>query len=282
MVDDEADLNLNADKQPGRDDQTESRTEHSIDVSNEEVERERQKREEGKLTVDDIDDPELREHVKKAREEHGVTGEEPQPAEDHNPPGEEAYEDGGQQVRVSEGEDPLDAMAQKAEVDTEQETAAEPTAEPATEAQPDAADEEEEEEEGGSILDGVDDDDVEDAMDVDLNVREDIDPEHFNYEDQDFSVFGGYGQAVTIEYNEVYFRLVQPGDRRQEELINNMGGGLDDDGMALTDMMQALIDATVARPEDIESITSDWTPFERMGLGMQCMEFLGLDALGNT
>lgn len=287
---DAPDANGNADKQSGRAEPTSSETSLEVDIGDNDAGD--SEPELGDLTTEDIQDPELRQAVKEAQAEHGVS--EGGPAETDGPtsddaPSDEDFESSGQQVRVSEGESPFEAMAKEGQKNAEYDSVSEAKEAYAngeiSDAELDDAIEggiksEDDGDEGG-LMDGVSDDDIEDAMDMELNVRDDIDPEHFDYEDQDFSVFGGYGQAVTIEFNETLFHLVQPSGREQEALINDMGGGLDDDGMDLTEMMQALIDATVARPDDIDEITSEWTPFERMGLGMQCMEFLGLDALGN-
>lgn len=242
------DMTQDDDTQDARTEPTESETSLDVDLVDDETKEKREKftPDEGEeRTTDDIENPELREAVEAAEQAANDSDEEDEP--------------GNQRVQVSEGEDPMDAIEQAGTDDTDDTDASE----------------------GSGVMEGVDDDDVADAMDMELNVREDIDPEHFNYEEQDFSVFGGYGQSVTIEYNETLFHLVQPGDREQEELINNMGGGLEGDGMEMAEMMGAMIDATVARPQNIAEITEGWTPFERMGLGLQCMEFLGIDALGN-
>lgn len=231
--------------QKARSTPTESSSEVDVDLVDDETKEKREKFEtDEERTRDDIEHPELKKAVQDAEEAAA-----------------EQDEKDEQRVKVDEGESPIEAIENEGrDSETTTETA-------------DADD--------GGVMDGVADDDIEEAMDMELNVRDDVDPEHFNYEDQDFSVFGGYGQQVTVEYNDTLFLLEQPDDRKQEELINNMGGGIDDGGMQLTEMMESMITASVARPHDIDEITSDWTPFERMGLGLQCMEFLGIDSLGN-
>ena len=277
---------------------TTSNTSVDLDLQNEDVAERRSKRIDGDLDVDDIQDPELRQKVQQAREkssdrdrrrsamrdEPDKDGTAPQPKPTKV---DEADEGEVDRVRVEEGENPLGRVMEEASGKLEHPEDTEPKPEDydyadETEVRDAYANGEIDDSEldaaaESALMDGVDDEDIEEAMDMDLNVVEDVDPEHFNYEQQDFSTFGGYGTDVTIEYNDCYFYLVMPGDRKQEELINSMGGASGD----LTEMMNSMITHTVDRPHDIEEITADWTPFERMGLGMQCMEFLGFDSLGN-
>ena len=270
-----------ADPQDGPEprDPSQSNTEAAVDLSTEdEAAERREKRQSGELSVDDIQNDELREKVIEARKKHGVDEETQQKPRDTGRPTEPDPESSEEvdRVQLDKGEDPLEQVAAQADKklgieETDEPSADEQAVEKARQLEEDTED----------VMEGVTDDDVEEAMDLELNVIDDIDPEHFDYDDQDFSVFGGYGTDVTIEYNSVYFHLAQPGDREQEKLINEMGGGADGKGMQLTEMMSAMINTTIDKPADIEDITADWTPFERMGLGMQCMEFLGLDALGN-
>lgn len=236
------DMTQDDDTQEARNTPTESATSLDVDLVDEET---KEKREE--FTPDEGEER-TKDDIQDPELKKAVEAAEEAAAEN-----DAAEKPESQRVQVSEGEDPMDVIEEAGTDETDD----------------------------NGVMDGVDEDDVADAMDMELNVREDIDPEHFNYEEQDFSVFGGYGTEVTIEYNETLFHLVQPGDRAQEELINNMGGGIEGGGMEMTEMMGAMIDATVDRPTNIDEITEGWTPFERMGLGLQCMEFLGIDALGN-
>lgn len=233
-------------KQGGRRDPTESETSLDIDLVDDETAERREEHAydpDGERDLEDVEHPELRQAIKEAEEA-----------------AEEQESDGdAQRVQVSEGEDPFEAIENEGK---EEETSSSS-------------------DDSTGVMDGVDNDELEDAMDMELNVREDIDPEHFDYEDQDFSVFGGYGEEANVEYNGVIFHFVQPSNRKQEELINNMGGGAAGGGMQMSQMMESMIEATVDKPDDINGITEGWTPFERMGLGLQCMEFLGVDALGN-
>lgn len=134
----------------------------------------------------------------------------------------------------------------------------------------------------GSVMDDVDDEEVEDAMgEIDLEIRDDIDPEHFDYEDQDFDQFGAYGQQANIEYNGAVFLFEQPKDRVQQQLVNEMQEIDRDEDAGSSEMMDLMIEHTITRPREIESVVADWSPFERLGLGLYCLEFNGLGALGN-
>lgn len=232
-------------KQAGRRDPTESETSVDVDLVDEETAERREEHSyepDGERDLEDVEHPELRQAIKEAEE---IADEED--------------EEDVQRVQVSEGEDPFEAIENEGKEEDNVTSSDNST----------------------GVMDGVDNDELEDAMDMELNVRDDIDPEHFDYDDQDFSVFGGYGEEANVEYNGVIFHFVQPSNRKQEELINNMGGGAAGGGMQMSQMMESMIDATVDKPDNIGDLTEDWTPFERMGLGLQCMEFLGVDALGN-
>lgn len=237
--------------------------EFDIDLSNEEDRERREERKEKiekeEYTADDIQDPQIRKAVKEAQE-----GNIDEDAKEKIDEWREQAEEGAQRVKLSE----------------EEEEATE-----TSDSGPDA--------DSSGVLADVDDADAEAAMgDVELNIRDDIDPEHFDYEDQDFSHFGSYGKRVNIEYNNVVFLLEEPGERAQQRMMNQMQmmwAGVDRSQLeagempevSLSDMMEIMIEAAVSRPEDIESIVCDWSPFERLGLGLQCMEFLGIEAMGN-
>lgn len=235
------------------DDESPDVPDDAVDLSNDETRERQQKRVRDELTDDDIQTPEIREAVESARELQDEADE----------------ADEGTTVELSEP--PAD-----------DETARE------------MLERIEEDNESAGVTDDVADEQVEEMMDDvglgDLEVREDIDPEHFDYEGQDFEDFSAYGQQANVVYNGAVFLLEQPDDPTQQKLMNDMqsssfAGAMSPEEAAqqtsMGEMMDKMIEHTVARPSNIDELVAEWSPFERMGLGLQCMEFLGLDALGN-
>lgn len=258
------------------------------------------------LGPDDIQDPELRRRVKQALDEHGEPDPDDTatPVEDADTPEmpDEAKEwanvpdgdgdtddeatqddDAATRVKLSDGDgddetaDSIEQAFANGDADpTDEDTAAAAAGQHMADAVDEATDEADD-----GLLGDVDDTDVEDAMDdMELDVRDDIDPAHYDFEEQSFDDFSSYGEDAVISYNGALFHFVSPSDDDQTALINEMqtaqmGGG------SQVAVMETLIDHVVERPDDIESRMTDWSPFERLGLGLQCLEFLGLNSLGN-
>lgn len=233
-----------------------------VDLSDPDREEARRRIRDGDLEVDDIKDDELRAFVQDAAADDDGDEEVL-----HGESDDIKYEDDdSRRVKLGEDDDvPDDERYESGDINVEEDV--------------DVKGDTSVSEKGGvNVMDGVEDEDVSAAMDeVALNVRDDIDPEHFDYDEQDFSSFGSYDEVVAIEYNDAVFRLEMPGDRVQQRLINEM----QQQGTSQTEMMEAVIRHTVTGPSDIESVVEEWTPFERLGLGVQCIQFLGLDSLGN-
>lgn len=265
----------------------EIRTE-TLDLSDEEMAEMREKRKAGDLSVDDIQDEEIREAVKKSR------GDDIDELREQAAEAESVVE--LQDDPVDEEDDFVTDYGQKMEEIAEKATEAEENAAGMDHPTTDVSEDDDPDTDADGLLDDLDDDEIEGMFteSTQLNVRDDIDPEHFDYENQEFEQFGAYGQQVTVEFKGALFLFEQPNDRAQQRLLNDMQtstfAGEDPtqmtreqamQQMSMSDMMESMIEHTIVRPENIADLAQDWSSFDRFGLGLLCMEFLGLDALGN-
>jgi hypothetical protein len=271
MADADPDLATPGEK-PGTDDPVEAAKESNhrkvsqeLDLTPDEKEhldryKDTKKFEGGPVDPDDIKDPKIREAVKQAQQKE-------------------------QLKKAKEEAEKLDADPDTpVRVDNEAMTEDEPEPEPVSNSEPETPSNDFDDErysnttEDDTAADPFtgDDDDVAEAMAdwSELTTADEIDPDTFDFEDQDFEKMEGYGDDAVIEFNGLYYHLVKPDDNQAQALFAKMQGTTDQG-----QMFDLIIEEVVAQP-DMSAKLPTWDFWNRAALSGRCMQFLGLSDMG--